>query len=362
MADVARRTATRSSCFPRARATRPRRRCCRSRAASFTSRSACPDVEFVPVWIENARRVMPKGKLLPLPLLCTLTVGAPITLAAGEDRDAVRRAARATRCSRCARREASMTPRLQQSPTRCSSASAPCWSWRRSSAGRSSVRWPRASRTPSIDNLNARIKAWWVMVLVIGIAFAVRQARRDPALRLHLVLRAARVHDAHATRGSADYLALAAAFFVVLPVQYVLVYIDWYGLYSIFIPVYVFLLLPIIEVVARRHQALPRAHGEDPVGAHDLRVLHLARAGAAHARHSRLRGAQPAADRLPGDRRAVERRAAVRLGQALRQAQDRAGRLAVEDRGGPRRRRAVARPRSAPRCGGSRRSIPGRPR
>ncbi len=47
---------------------------------------ACPDLEFVPVWIENARRVMPKGKLLPLPLLCTLTVGAPLTLAAGEDK------------------------------------------------------------------------------------------------------------------------------------------------------------------------------------------------------------------------------------------------------------------------------------
>jgi 1-acyl-sn-glycerol-3-phosphate acyltransferase len=49
---------------------------------------ACPDVEFVPVWIENARRVMPKGKLLPLPLLCTLTVGAPITLLPAEDKAA----------------------------------------------------------------------------------------------------------------------------------------------------------------------------------------------------------------------------------------------------------------------------------
>ena len=47
-----------------------------------------PDVEFVPVWIENARRVMPKGKLLPVPLLCTLTVGAPIKLQPGEERDA----------------------------------------------------------------------------------------------------------------------------------------------------------------------------------------------------------------------------------------------------------------------------------
>jgi len=49
---------------------------------------ACPDTEFVPVWIENAKRVMPKGKLLPLPLLCTLTVGAPVTLGADEAREA----------------------------------------------------------------------------------------------------------------------------------------------------------------------------------------------------------------------------------------------------------------------------------
>src|SRR5262249_55556607 len=49
---------------------------------------ARPEAEFVPVWIENARRVMPKGKLLQVPLLCRLTVGAPIPLAAGEERDA----------------------------------------------------------------------------------------------------------------------------------------------------------------------------------------------------------------------------------------------------------------------------------
>lgn len=49
---------------------------------------ARPDTEFVPVWIENARRVMPKGKLLPLPLLCTLTVGAPVKITPDEDKDA----------------------------------------------------------------------------------------------------------------------------------------------------------------------------------------------------------------------------------------------------------------------------------
>jgi phosphatidate cytidylyltransferase len=49
--------------------------------------------------------------------------------------------------------------------------------------------------------------------------------------------------------GRADHWAVVAAFFVVLPVQYWLVWTDWYGLYSIFIPVYAFLLLPILAAL-----------------------------------------------------------------------------------------------------------------
>jgi len=49
---------------------------------------ARPDVELVPIWIENLNRVMPKGEFVPIPLLCTVTIGAPIMLRAGEDKDA----------------------------------------------------------------------------------------------------------------------------------------------------------------------------------------------------------------------------------------------------------------------------------
>lgn len=45
-----------------------------------------PDVEIVPVWIANLNRVMPKGKALPLPLLCTLYFGAPLVLEPDEDK------------------------------------------------------------------------------------------------------------------------------------------------------------------------------------------------------------------------------------------------------------------------------------
>lgn len=47
-----------------------------------------PQLEFVPVWIDNLARVMPKGKLLPLPLLCTATFGEPLRLREGEDKEA----------------------------------------------------------------------------------------------------------------------------------------------------------------------------------------------------------------------------------------------------------------------------------
>jgi 1-acyl-sn-glycerol-3-phosphate acyltransferase len=45
---------------------------------------ARPDVELVPAWIDNLNRVLPKGALVPIPLLCTVTFGAPLGLADGE--------------------------------------------------------------------------------------------------------------------------------------------------------------------------------------------------------------------------------------------------------------------------------------
>ncbi|HML10895.1 MAG TPA: lysophospholipid acyltransferase family protein [Stellaceae bacterium] len=43
-----------------------------------------PEVELIPVWIENLNRVMPKGEFVPVPLLCTVTFGAPIAVEEGE--------------------------------------------------------------------------------------------------------------------------------------------------------------------------------------------------------------------------------------------------------------------------------------
>jgi phosphatidate cytidylyltransferase len=99
-----------------------------------------------------------------------------------------------------------------------------------------------------IDNLNARIAAWWGMVALMGLAFLA--GRAGVVLLFALCSFAALREFMTLTRtGRADHWAVAAAFFVVLPVQYWLVWTDWYGLYSIFIPVYAFLFLPILAAL-----------------------------------------------------------------------------------------------------------------
>ncbi|MEN8642814.1 lysophospholipid acyltransferase family protein [Pseudomonas sichuanensis] len=54
----------------------------------FHLAAANPQVELVPVWIANLNRVMPKGRALPLPLLCTLSFGEPLHLQADEGKHA----------------------------------------------------------------------------------------------------------------------------------------------------------------------------------------------------------------------------------------------------------------------------------
>jgi 1-acyl-sn-glycerol-3-phosphate acyltransferase len=45
-----------------------------------------PDVQLIPAWVDNVQRVMPKGEVVPVPVLCTVTFGAPMRLEPGEDK------------------------------------------------------------------------------------------------------------------------------------------------------------------------------------------------------------------------------------------------------------------------------------
>jgi phosphatidate cytidylyltransferase len=107
----------------------------------------------------------------------------------------------------------------------------------------------RAEPNPVIDNLNARIKAWWVMAATIGLALL---AGKEGGIILFAFasLVALREYATITPTRRGDHLALLFGFFFVLPFQYFLIWIEWYGLYSIFIPVYAFLTLPILAALS----------------------------------------------------------------------------------------------------------------
>ena len=54
-----------------------------------------PQVQLIPTWIDNVQRVMPKGEVVPVPILCTVTFGEPLQLQPGEDKRAFLERARA---------------------------------------------------------------------------------------------------------------------------------------------------------------------------------------------------------------------------------------------------------------------------
>jgi len=45
-----------------------------------------PSVELVPVWISNLNRVLPKGEIIPIPLVCSVTFGTPLARTPGESK------------------------------------------------------------------------------------------------------------------------------------------------------------------------------------------------------------------------------------------------------------------------------------
>lgn len=58
------------------------------KAGLFHLAEQFPDVHLIPTWIDNVQRVMPKGEVVPVPILCSVTFGAPLQLQPGEDKRA----------------------------------------------------------------------------------------------------------------------------------------------------------------------------------------------------------------------------------------------------------------------------------
>ncbi|SMY08429.1 phosphatidate cytidylyltransferase [Flavimaricola marinus] len=107
-----------------------------------------------------------------------------------------------------------------------------------------------ATRSPGpvVETYRTRVHSWWAMVILFALALLLGRTgilllfafASFAALREFLTL---------STKVKADHLALALAFFAVLPLQFLFIGLGWTGLFAVFIPVYAFLLLPMVTVL-----------------------------------------------------------------------------------------------------------------
>lgn len=100
----------------------------------------------------------------------------------------------------------------------------------------------------TVDNLNARIKAWWVMIAIFAVAFVVGKTVTIVLFALASFYSLREFLSLTPTRPE-DHGSIVAAFYLFLPLQYWLIATDWHTLFSILIPVWAFLLLPVLAVL-----------------------------------------------------------------------------------------------------------------
>jgi phosphatidate cytidylyltransferase len=100
-----------------------------------------------------------------------------------------------------------------------------------------------------IDNLNARIRAWWMMAVACGLAFL---AGKNGTIVLFALISffALREYVTVVPTRRSDHAALIASFYVVIPLQYWLIWADWRALYPVLIPVFAFVVLPVLAARA----------------------------------------------------------------------------------------------------------------
>jgi len=97
--------------------------------------------------------------------------------------------------------------------------------------------------TPVILNLNARIRAWWLMCLLSVLAMWFGPVGSTLLFAIISLLALRECITLTPTRRG-DHEVLFWCFFIILPLQYLLVGMQWYGTFAIFIPVYAFLFIP----------------------------------------------------------------------------------------------------------------------
>ncbi|TQD33600.1 phosphatidate cytidylyltransferase [Rhodobacter capsulatus] len=104
---------------------------------------------------------------------------------------------------------------------------------------------------PLIETMNARIAAWWAFAVLMALALLAGKAGVI-GLFLLVSFSALREFLTLTKKSVADHWTLAASFFLVLPLQYLFVAAGWQSLMALFVPVHVFLILPVISALRGR--------------------------------------------------------------------------------------------------------------
>jgi phosphatidate cytidylyltransferase len=101
----------------------------------------------------------------------------------------------------------------------------------------------------TVDNINARIRAWWVMAAIFTGSLTTGPLGSILLFTLISFL-ALREFVTLAPTGPGDHRTLFWCFFVATPLEYLLIWIGWYGLFSILIPVYISIFVAVRTVLA----------------------------------------------------------------------------------------------------------------
>ncbi|MCP1501109.1 phosphatidate cytidylyltransferase [Pseudomonas migulae] len=102
----------------------------------------------------------------------------------------------------------------------------------------------------TIENLNQRVNAWWGMVIIFFVSYLLG-GNATVILFGFISLFALREFITLTPTRLGDHNALFSAFFILIPLQYILIGTHWYSLFTLLIPVYAFLLLPAIAVLSQ---------------------------------------------------------------------------------------------------------------
>lgn len=106
----------------------------------------------------------------------------------------------------------------------------------------------RATPDPAVEVFMTRVDSWWAMVVLFTLALL---AGAWAVVLLFAVASFAALREfyTYSAHTRADHLSLALAFYIILPMQFLFVALDTQRLFAVFIPVYVFMLLPFVSVL-----------------------------------------------------------------------------------------------------------------